>query len=105
MHLRLRLADRPEPRGVDVRVADGDGAVAARHVECRIGETEQRRDDPRGGGDVGEPVERGFERPQQLHPTRVVEPEGAHHAVEHLEVVGERLGVGVDDDELGRRNR
>ena len=53
------------------------------------------------GGDIGEPVESRFDRAQQLHPARVVEADGAHHAVEHLEVVGERLGVGVDHDEFG----
>ena len=55
----------------------------------------------RGGGDVGERSSAPFERAQHLHPARVVERQRAHHAVEHLEVVGERLGVGVDDDELG----
>ena len=38
---------------------------------------------------------------EHLHPAGIVEPQGAHHAVDDLEVVGESLGVGVDDHELG----
>ena len=89
---------------------DGDRAVATPRVggpgldgsvRAGAGETEERTDDPCCGGNVGESIEGGFQCPQQLDPAGIVEADGAHHAVENFEVVGERLGRRIDDDEFG----
>ena len=73
-----------------------------RPVDGRIGGIEPRLQRSRDAATTsGRRSSARFEGAQHLHPARVVEPQGAHHAVEHLEVVGERFGVGVDDDELG----
>jgi hypothetical protein len=96
--LAPRLADRPEPGSVDVSVADGHGAVAHGVTEVlrhRPGETAT------SSSHIGDAVEGVGDGPQQPSATRIVEGEGAHHPVEHLDVVGERFRLGIDDDERG----
>ena len=84
--LALRLAHRPQPRGVDVGVADGHGTVT-----CGVAEVlrQRRRDQTAGSGDIRDAVEYLGQQPLQSRPSWVVVSEGAHDTVEHLDVVGE----------------
>jgi hypothetical protein len=54
-----------------------------------------------GGGDVGDEIESAFDVAQQPSPARVVERERAHQPVDDVEVVHQRFGLGVDDDQIG----
>ncbi len=91
-----RLAHGPQPRSVDVGVADRDGTVTGRVAEV-LGQC--RCDHPLGGGDVGDAVQRLGQDALQAGPPWVVGCECPHDAVEHLDVVGECLGVGIDHDQ------
>ena len=77
-------------------VADGDRTVADGVAEV-LGH--RRRNDAACRRHVGDAVERVGERAQQAGATGVVERERSHHTVEHLDVVGERFGVGIDHDQ------
>ncbi len=79
-------------------MADGNRAVPDGAAEV-LGH--RRRDHPLGGGDVGDPIERLGEDPSEAGSAWVVEMQRAHHTVEHLDVVGERFGLRVDDHERG----
>ena len=52
-------------------------------------------------GHIGPDVERVRQRAQQSRAARIVECHRAHQSVEHVDVVGERLGVGVDERQVG----
>ncbi len=95
--LASRLADRPQPGGVDVRMPGRDDPMGARPGWCR----QRRPDRVAGRRDVGDEVEGAFDVAQQPSPARVVERERAHQTVEDAEVVHERFGVRVDDDQIG----
>jgi hypothetical protein len=95
-----RLADRPQPRRVDVGVpvATTRWALAARRLASsgrarggRRSTSGTRRGHVRGCAAAGPAVGRRGER--------------AHQPVEHVEVVHQRLGLVVDQHELGARNR
>ena len=93
--LASRLADRPQPGGVDVRVAGGDDPMGARPGR----QSAERRLRPRGGRPRRRGRGRGRVRASRSSraPARIVERERAHQPVEHVEVVHQRLGLGVDD--------
>ena len=55
----------------------------------------------RAAATSGTSVEGAFDVAQQSPPAWVVERERAHQPVEDVEVVHQRLGLGVDDDQLG----
>ncbi len=84
-----------------MRVADGDRPMAGHGLPCTRCGVEPRQQRSTRGDDIGEAIERPFEGATHLHPARVVESQGSHHAVDDLEVVRERFGVGFDDDEFG----
>ena len=67
----------------------------------RAGSRQRRPDRVAGRHDVGDEVEGALDVAQQPSPARVVERERAHHTVEDAEVVHERFGVRVDDDQIG----
>ena len=98
--LAHRLADRPQPRRVDVGVPGGDGAVVRGRSRCR-----QRRSEDRPGlrrrGPDGDGVEPAGEQAQQPRPTSIGDGQRAHHRVEDVEVVQQGLRLLVDDDEVG----
>ena len=76
--LASRLADRPQPCGVDVGVAGGDDPVGA-----RPGRQGQRRlDRVASGGDVGDEVEGAFDVAATAAAGGVVEGERSHQPVE-----------------------
>ena len=81
---------------------DAVGARAGRHGQhpgqrgpgrdrCVVAPAGRSGDEVEGPGDGG----------ADAGPAGIGEGQRAHHAVEHVEVVDEGLGVGVDDDELG----
>ncbi len=100
--LALRLADRPQPRRVDVGVADGGDAVRRRHRRPGqdLGQLGPGR--RRGTGDVveHEHVEHPLERPQDLVAPGLVERQLAHELVEGADVLAQLDHVDLDEDQL-----
>ncbi len=98
--LAHRLPDRPQPRRVDVGVSCGDGSVGGRRR--RLGQRRSENGAHLGGrGSSGEGVEAAGQHVEQLGATPVGGGQRAHHAVEDVVVVEQRLGLFVDDDEIG----
>ena len=94
--LASRLADRPQPGGVDVRMPGRDDPVGARPGWCR-----QRRPDRWRAAATSGTRSRARRCRATTVAGGVVERECAHQSVEDAEVVHQRFGVGVDDDQIG----
>ncbi len=91
------LAHRPQPGGVDVGMADGHhpvGTGPGRYGECRCQQCP-------GPIDIGDDVECRCDGAQQSGPPGIGEGQRTHDAVEDVEIVDERLGLGVDEDQFG----
>ncbi|MEJ7720155.1 MAG: hypothetical protein WKF58_06760 [Ilumatobacteraceae bacterium] len=95
--LAPRLADRPQPCGVDVGVPAGDDVVRARSGR----DGEQRLHAARRSDNVRQHIERGDDAVQQLRSSRVTFVEGAHHTVEDVEVGEQRRCGHIDEHEIG----
>ncbi len=96
-----RLAHRPQPRRVDVRVADGEDAVGARHCGGFQRRAESRAAVRGGGGDI-ERVDRidcRFERREQLGAARRGRRQLKRQALQGPDVLDElpHLAVALHD--------
>ena len=96
--LSNRLLNRPQPRRVDVRVPGGNDAMTP---DRAIGRRKVRSKGASCGLDIGDRVERRHDCLSEFDASRVTDCECAHHSGEHVKVVGERLGLDVDEDEVG----
>lgn len=101
--LPLGLADRPQPGGVDVRVADAGEGVGAGVRGPREGRGQDLADGRRAAGDVVQ-VQRVQGPVQGVHdlvPARVVLAQLQHQLAQHLDVQIEVPDLLVEDGEVG----
>lgn len=101
-HLADRLAQRPQPRGVDVRVADRADPVRA---GVGGGGEHPGQPGPGGGGRSGnvfevQGVQRGVQGAQDLVPPGVALVELCHQGVEDVEVLYEFPHLALEDGEV-----
>ena len=107
MHLRPRLLERPQPRGVDVRVPDRGDRVRARAVAtwASSGPSDRARRGPRRPVVLVPGVAEAVELAQQLAAPRRVDAGLVHHADQHAQVLGELPRGGIEARELAALER
>ncbi len=101
-HLADRLAQRPQPGRVDVRVADRADAVR-RGVGRGREDVRELLARPRGGaGNVLEVdgVQGPFDGAQDAVPARVGHVQLPHQAAQHLQILDQLPDLGLEDDEV-----
>ena len=104
--LATRLAQRPEPRCVDVSMADRGDPMCTRRRRRRqhrgqLRSTRRRRSGNRRCVGEVETVQHRFERAKNLVASRVAPIELLHQPVQRPHVVAQRLDLRIDEHEFG----